>query len=107
MEVKIHSSNGLSGVEITTDARTTSLNYGIRPQYSDLTTVLEIVTDKTLLFHNTCGCTINTPEKTKEGYILRVKYNAEKRAPFGKTINVLSLKDNSKVHEIILRGLIQ
>ena len=107
MQVKIHNSNGLSGVEITTDARTTSLNYGIRPQYSDLTTTLEITTDKNLLFHSTCRCTVNTPEKTPNGYILKVKYDAEKKAPFGKTLVVMDLRDNKTVHEIILRGLIQ
>lgn len=107
MEVKIDKSNGLSGVEIETDSIRTSLNYGIRPVYSDLTTVLEITTDRNLLFNSTCRCTVSTPQKTEKGYILKVKYDAENRAPFGKTLVVLDLKDNSKVHEIILRGLIK
>ena len=78
MEVKIHNSNGLSGVEITTDARTTSLNYGIRPQYSDLTTTLEITTDKNLLFHSTCRCTVNTPVACNFKEELRKKGNVIK-----------------------------
>ena len=107
MEVKIDKSNGLSGVEIETDSIRTSLNYGIRPVYADLTTALNIKTDRQLLFYSTCGCTVATPEKTDSGYILRVKYDALKTGAFGKTLEIIDAGIQKKTHEIILRGLIK
>lgn len=107
MEIKLSEKNGLSDVEISTSELVTTLNYNQRPLYSDLTTILDVKTDKNLLFYNTCGCTIATPQKTENGYILSVKYDAEKVGVFGKTVIVTDYVNNKEVHQIILRGLIK
>lgn len=102
MKVVLNKNNVLSGIEVTQEGIKTVLNYGIRAQHSDLTTIIDLIGfPPDIQLNSTCGCT--TTNGGNGTY--QIKYNAKGLGQFGKTMTVTT-KGGQLLYTITLRGTI-
>lgn len=102
MKVVLNKNNGLAGIEVTQEGIKTVLNYGIRAQHSDLTTIIDLIGfPPDIRLNSTCGCTATSGVNNT----YTVRYDAKNLGSFSKILTITA-KNGTLLQTIALRGTI-